>query len=115
MKNVKVGDTVKVIEGYPQRGLDEGDTYTVIEVDGDGWLKVEKEPLWWFHADRFEKVPNRNGVYKSFNDTQYGDIGFKRMSNGNVEISLEGIKGWTYLRISEEEFEKLVDLLNEMI
>ena len=44
MKNIKVGDRVKVIDGYPQRGLDEGDTYTVIEVDGDGWLKVEKEP-----------------------------------------------------------------------
>lgn len=115
MKNVKVGDTVKVIEGYPQRGLDEGDTYTVIEVDGDGWLKVEKEPLWWFHVDRFEKVPARNGVYKSFNDTQYGDISFKRKSNGNVEIGLDGICGWSHLTISDEEFEKLVDLLNEML
>lgn len=114
MKNIKVGDTVKVIDGYPQRGLIEGEKYVVTGVDGDEWITVG-DIIWWFYADRFEKVPTRNGVYKSFNDTQYGDIGFKRMSNGNVEISLEGIKGWTYLRISEEEFEKLVDLLNEMI
>lgn len=115
MKNVKVGDSVKVIDGYPQRGLDEGDTYTVIAVDGARWVQVEKNPFWWFHIDRFEKVPTRDGVYKSFNDVQYGDISFKCKSNGNVEIGLDGICGWSHLTISDEEFEKLVDLLNEML
>lgn len=114
MKNIKVGDKVKVIDGYSQRGLIEGDKYVVDGVDGDEWISVGGI-TWWFYANRFEKVPTKNGVYKSFNDAQYGDVGFKRMSNGNVEISLDGIKGWTYLRISEEEFEKLVDLLNEML
>lgn len=114
MANIKVGDKVKVINGNPRRGLIEGEKYVVTGIDEDEWISV-RDVTWWFHADRFEKVPTRNGVYKSFNDTQYGDIGFKRMSNGNVEISLDGIKGWTYLRISEEEFEKLVDLLNEML
>lgn len=114
MKNVKVGDTVKVINGNPTRGLIEGEVYVVTGIDEDGWISV-KDVIWWFHADRFEKVPVRDGVYKSFNDTQYGDISFKRKSNGNVEIGLDGICGWSHLTISDEEFEKLVDLLNEMV
>ena len=114
MKNVKVGDKVKVIHGNPCRGLIEGEVYVVTGIDEDEWISV-RDGTWWFHADRFEKVPNRNGVYKSFNDTQYGDISFKRKSNGNVEIGLDDICGWSHLTISDEEFEKLVDLLNEML
>lgn len=114
MASIKVGDTVKVIYGNPSRGLIEGEVYVVTGIDEDEWISV-RDATWWFHADRFEKVPTRKGVYKSFNDTQYGDISFKRKSNGNVEIGLDGICGWSHLTISDEEFEKLVDLLNEMI
>lgn len=114
MKNVNVGDVVTVVNGNPRRGLVEGEKYVVDGVDGEEWISVGGI-IWWFHADRFEKVPTRNGVYKSFNDTQYGDISFKRESNGNVEIGLDGVCGWTHLKISDEEFEKLVDLLNEML
>lgn len=114
MKNVNVGDRVKVIDGYPQRGLDEGDTYTVIEVDGDGWVKVEKEPLWWFHVDRFEKVSKAYNEIE-FDDEHCGEFSAFRKGSGSVEIELEGLCGYTYLTISAKEFEKLVDKLNEMV
>lgn len=114
MKNVKVGDKVKVINGNPSRGLIEGEVYVVTGIDEDEWISV-RDVIWWFHVDRFEKAPTRECVYKSFNDTQYGDISFKRESNGNVEIGLDGVCGWSHLKISDEEFEKLVDLLNEML
>lgn len=113
MKNVKVGDSVKVVDGYPQRGLIEGEKYVVDGVDGEEWITVGGI-AWWFYADRFEKVLEPYNEI-GFRDAHYGEFSAFRKNDGSVEIELDGLCGYTYLTISEKEFEKLVDMLNEIV
>lgn len=48
----KIGDRVRCVSGWEERGLVEGQELTVFGVDGD-WVKVEWDGI-WFYATRFK-------------------------------------------------------------